>query len=91
MSGSRRVRLVLEYAGAGFEGWQVQSGPRPARTVQGVLESALGEISGAPARVRGAGRTDAGVHALGQVASAALECAASAALATPAAPGSAMI
>ena len=67
-------RIVLAYDGTDFEGWQVQSSRRPsgapARTVQGELESALRRLDGgAPVRVKGAGRTDAGVHALGQVAS----------------------
>ncbi len=67
--GDRTFRLVLEYAGGGFEGWQIQSGKRPSRTVQGVLGDALTSITGCPVRIRGAGRTDAGVHAWGQVAS----------------------
>jgi len=67
--GLRTFRLVLEYAGSGFEGWQLQAGPREARTVQGVLLEAIRSVTGADAAVRGAGRTDAGVHALAQVAS----------------------
>jgi tRNA pseudouridine38-40 synthase len=67
-------RIVLAYDGTDFEGWQVQaarrSGAAPSRTVQGELEAALTRLDGgAPVRVKGAGRTDAGVHALGQVAS----------------------
>jgi len=65
----RCFRLVLEYDGRDFEGWQLQAGPRSARTVQGVLLAAARSITGAQARVRGAGRTDAGVHAMAQVAS----------------------
>lgn len=61
-------RLTLAYDGAEFSGWQAQ-GPGGPRTVQGVLEAALQRLAGAPVRVAGAGRTDAGAHALGQVAS----------------------
>jgi tRNA pseudouridine38-40 synthase len=60
------VRLDLAYHGAGFSGWAAQPGER---TVQGELESALERILGAPTPLTVAGRTDAGVHAWGQVAS----------------------
>jgi tRNA pseudouridine38-40 synthase len=60
-----RIRLDIAYDGTGFNGWARQ----PAqRTVEGVLMSALETVLGAPARLVVAGRTDAGVHALGQVA-----------------------
>lgn len=65
----RTFRLVLEYQGGDFEGWQIQVGDRPARTVQGELAKAVESITGVEGRIRGAGRTDAGVHAHGQVAS----------------------
>lgn len=62
---SRCVQLVLQYDGARFAGWQRQP---DERTVQGVLEDALLRLCQAHVAVLGAGRTDAGVHALGQAA-----------------------
>jgi tRNA pseudouridine38-40 synthase len=60
-----RYRFIVEYFGAPFAGWQLQEN---ARSVQGELERALAVILRHPVRVTGAGRTDAGVHATGQVA-----------------------
>src|SRR3954470_3538783 len=59
-----RVKLVLEYDGTELVGWQVQPN---GRSVQAVVEGALAELLGEPVRVAAAGRTDSGVHALGQV------------------------
>ena len=58
--------MTLAYVGTPFAGWQIQPG-RP--TVQGAIEAALSRMLDEPVRLAGAGRTDAGVHALGQVAS----------------------
>jgi tRNA pseudouridine38-40 synthase len=61
-------RVVVEYDGTEFAGWQRQAGA--TRTVQGVLEDALARLAHGRVAVTGAGRTDAGVHAAGQVANA---------------------
>jgi tRNA pseudouridine38-40 synthase len=62
----RNLKLILSYDGADFAGWQVQPG---RTTVQGALASAIGRLSGENVLPQGSGRTDAGVHALGQAAS----------------------
>ena len=61
----RTIKLILEYDGSNFAGWQVQP---DTRTVQGTVEDAIEKVLQHPARLMGAGRTDAGVHAAGQVA-----------------------
>lgn len=61
----RRIRIMLSYDGTEYHGWQVQPS---LPTIQGVLETVLAEIEGAPVKVDGSGRTDAGVHALAYVA-----------------------
>lgn len=59
------VKLTLEYDGTAYCGWQLQAGQD---SIQGRIEAALAQIFASPVRVYGAGRTDAGVHARGQVA-----------------------
>jgi tRNA pseudouridine38-40 synthase len=61
----RRIRIILAYDGTGYHGWQVQP---ELPTIQGVLEEIISGIEGSPVHVAGSGRTDAGVHALAQVA-----------------------
>jgi tRNA pseudouridine38-40 synthase len=61
----RRLKLIVAYNGASWAGWQSQS---HRNTIQDRLEQAFTQVNGKPARVHGAGRTDAGVHALGQCA-----------------------
>jgi tRNA pseudouridine38-40 synthase len=62
----RTLKLTIHYLGTRYQGWQVQPG---CPTVQGSIEQALGKFLGEKVRVAGAGRTDSGVHARGQVAS----------------------
>jgi len=67
----RNLKLTLAYDGTRLVGWQRQA---EGDSVQGLLEDALARFEGSPVTVHGAGRTDAGVHALGQVASVHLTC-----------------
>src|SRR5205823_807593 len=60
------LKLTLEYDGTNFVGWQVQPN---GRSVQEELEKGIARLCGGPVRLTGAGRTDAGVHARGQIAS----------------------
>ena len=62
---TRNIKLVIAYDGSDFHGWQAQPGQR---TIQGILSDLLEQITGMRPAVHGAGRTDSGVHAWGQVA-----------------------
>jgi tRNA pseudouridine38-40 synthase len=66
----RRLRFEIANDGTDFHGWQVQPG---LPTIQGILEEIIGDMDGRRVHVAGSGRTDAGVHALAQVASVAIE------------------
>jgi tRNA pseudouridine38-40 synthase len=68
---ARTLKLIISYDGTAFVGWQRQA---EGDSVQGLLEEALARLEGSAVTVHGAGRTDAGVHALGQVASVDLTC-----------------
>jgi tRNA pseudouridine38-40 synthase len=67
----RTLKLTIAYDGTSYVGWQRQAA---GESIQGLIEAALARLEGRPVVAHGAGRTDSGVHALGQVASVALEC-----------------
>ena len=62
----RNIKLLIEYDGANYLGWQVQA---KGLTIQGIIEDKLALLTGEKVHLIGSGRTDAGAHALGQVAS----------------------
>lgn len=64
----RNIKLVVQYDGSRYHGWQKQKGMDPAGTIQGRIEQVLARMSGETIEVIGSGRTDAGVHAAAQVA-----------------------
>jgi tRNA pseudouridine38-40 synthase len=61
----RRIKIELQYDGTSYRGWQVQSS---GTTIQGMLQESIRSITGEPVTIVGAGRTDAGVHAIAQIA-----------------------
>jgi len=63
----QRVKLTVSYDGTDYNGWQIQTEPKGVKTIQGVIEEGLKKLTGEEIKVVAAGRTDAGVHALGQV------------------------
>ena len=63
----RNIRLTIEYDGSRYQGWQRLGGDSNANTIQGKLESVLSKMTGEDVNINGSGRTDAGVHAYGQV------------------------
>ncbi len=67
-----KTKITVEYDGTGYSGWQIQPN---GRSIQGELEAAIHHLTGEQVRVYGAGRTDAGVHARGQIATFRAQCA----------------
>lgn len=66
----RNIQIIIEYKGTNYFGWQKQNG---RQTIQGKIEDALKRLTGEDISIEGSGRTDRGVHALGQVASFVME------------------
>ncbi len=65
---SKMVKLTLGYLGEKYNGWQIQKGQAHTKTIQGELQRAIRTLTGEEVQMTAAGRTDAGVHAFGQVA-----------------------
>lgn len=65
---ARNFKIVIQYEGTRYQGWQRQGGGSSANTLQAKFEALLEKIAGAPVEICASGRTDAGVHALGQAA-----------------------
>ena len=63
---SQNYKIIIQYEGTRYDGWQKQGNTE--NTIQGKLEKVLERMAGCPVEVHGSGRTDAGVHAMGQVA-----------------------
>ena len=63
----RNIRLKIEYDGTRYQGWQKLGKNANASTIQGKLESVLSKMTGESIQIIGSGRTDAGVHACGQI------------------------
>ena len=61
----RKIKLLISYDGTDFQGWQRQPG---AATIQGTVENVLSQLYSEPIKIKGSGRTDAGTHAVGQIA-----------------------
>ena len=62
---SQNYKMIIQYEGTRYDGWQKQGNTE--NTIQGKLEKVLARMTGFPVEVHGSGRTDAGVHAMGQV------------------------
>lgn len=65
---NKNIKITIAYDGTGYLGWQRLGGKQQKQSIQGMLETVIGEIVQYPVRLTGSGRTDAGVHAKGQVA-----------------------
>ncbi len=68
MAGRKNLKMVVSFDGAGYLGWQRLGGMQKKKSIQSCLEIVLQEILNMDIKIAGSGRTDAGVHAKGQVA-----------------------